>query len=460
MEEQKIPQTPEENAAVPQTPPAAEYTPAPQPQTPPEQPQTPPAAPEYRPQGGYSPYGYQPNYSQGGYTPPVYQQPSAPPQPPRRKGTGWLVTLLCVVCAVSILITAFAVALSKGWISLPQMNNSTKPLSSGGTKSTVNSNAPQIEITSTVESNNWASQAIQQVLPSTVILYVYSGSSRAGVATGVIYSQDGYIITNAHCVYNSDAGRQYDYFDVELYDGTIYENARVCGYDTSTDLAVIKVEASGLTPATFGNADDMVLGDYVVALGNISGLTWSASMGILSGLNRYGSSDDGYAIPFLQVDAAINPGNSGGPLFNAAGQVIGINSRKIILDGYENLGFAIPINAESKVIIDSLAYAGKVMGRVALGVKGQEVTTLNYEGYYISQISTSSPLYDQVAAGDIIQYVDGVRVKSYSAMRAELVKHKVGDTVTLTLLHIERRTGRETTYEVTVTLKDETEIVW
>ena len=94
-------------------------------------------------------------------------------------------------------------------------------------------------------------------------------------------------------------------------------------------------------------------------------------MGILSGLNRSTSSDDGYAIPFLQVDAAINPGNSGGPLFNAAGQVVGINSRKIVLDGYENLGFAIPINAESKVIIDSLAYAGKVMGRVALGVKGQ-----------------------------------------------------------------------------------------
>ena len=97
-------------------------------------------------------------------------------------------------------------------------------------------------------------------------------------------------------MYNSDAGRQYDYFDVELYDGTIYENARVCGYDTSTDLAVIKVEASGLTPATFGNADDMVLGDYVVARGNISGLTWSATMGILSGLNRYRSSDDGYVL--------------------------------------------------------------------------------------------------------------------------------------------------------------------
>lgn len=435
MEEQNrldTPNMPEQPA--PEAPAPAPEQPAPQPE---------PAA--YTPQGGYAPYGY-------AHT---SWQPAPEPPAPKKRGAGVLVTLLCILCAVSIAGTGIALAWAFG--NRGNDSGSSRPPVSGTTSTTVNSNAPKLDITSTVDSTSWAKEAIQKVLPSTAVLTAYQGNTLAGFASGIVYSQDGYIITNAHCVYNADRGKVYDYIDVELYDGTVYEDARVCGYDTSTDLAVIKVEAEGLTPATFGSADSLVLGDYVVAVGNAGGLAWSASMGIVSGLNRDVYEDSGYAIPCLQVDAAINPGNSGGPLINAAGQVVGINSIKIVVEGYENLAFSIPINEQSKAIIDSLAYQGRVTGRVSLGILGQSVTTLHYEGFYITNVLSMSPLRDKVAIGDIIQYVDDVRVKSFAEMRRELAKNQVGDEVKLTLLHIDRRTGRESAYDVTIRLIDASE---
>ena len=438
---QDTPYTPEQPA--PEAPAPAPEQPAPAPESPAPAAYTPP----YQPQGGYAPYGYS-------HAP--WQQPAPEPPAPKKRGAGVLVTLLCILCAVSIAGTGIALAWAFG--NRGNDSGSSRPPVSGTTSTTVNSNAPQLDITSTVDSTNWAKEAIEQVLPSTVVLSAYMGNTLAGSASGIIYSQDGYIITNAHCVYDSDRGKVYDYIDVEMYDGTVYEDAHVCGYDTSTDLAVIKVEAEGLTPATFGSADALALGDYVVAVGNAGGLSWSASMGIVSGLNRDVYEDSGYAIPCLQVDAAINPGNSGGPLINAAGQVVGINSLKIVVEGYENLAFSIPINAQSKAIIDALAYQGKVTGRVSLGIRGQTVTTLHYEGFYVGSIAAVSPLDGKVAIGDIIQYVDDVRVKSYAELRRELAKHQVGDEVTLTLLHIERRTGRESSYDVKVRLMDASDV--
>ncbi|MBR7092280.1 MAG: trypsin-like peptidase domain-containing protein, partial [Clostridia bacterium] len=398
----------------------------------------------YRPQSGYSPYGYNP-----------YQQP-APPQPPqrpKRSGANVLVAVLCIICALSVGGLALAVAFSLRQNS-PSVSTPASNPSSTASQPKVNSDAPILQLDDTVESTSWAKNAIKKVLPSTVVLEIYSGTTQAGEGSGIIYSADGYIITNAHCVYNSDTGRTYGPIDVILYDGTVYEDATVCGYDTSTDLAVIKVNATGLTPASFGNAEDLELGDFVIAIGDADGLRWSASMGIISGLNRDVYEDTGYAIPCLQVDAAINFGNSGGPLCNAAGQVVGIPSRKRVTSGAENLAFAIPINNESKAIIDSLARNGKVVGRVALGIKGSTVTTLHYEGFYISQIEENSDLKGKASVGDIIQYVNGVRVTSLAELRQELVKNKVGDTITLKLLHIDRRTSATSEYEISVKLID------
>ena len=194
--------------------------------------------------------------------------------------------------------------------------------------------------------------------------------------------------------------------------------------------------------------------DRVIALGNAGGLEWSASQGIVSGLARDVYEDTGYSIKCLQTDAAINPGNSGGPLINNQGQVVGVNSAKIAAEGYEGLGFSIPIS-EAKPIVDDLLKYGKVKGRVMLGITGTEVTTPGYEGFMINSINDDSVLQGTNAqAGDIITHVNGTRVTSYTAMRTELTKYNVGDTITLTLMRVESRTGQTVSFNVECVLAE------
>lgn len=188
----------------------------------------------------------------------------------------------------------------------------------------------------------------------------------------------------------------------------------------------------------------------MIALGNAGGLEWSASQGIISGLARDVYEDTGYSIKCLQTDAAINPGNSGGPLLNNQGQVIAVNSAKIGGEDYEGLGFSIPIN-EAKVIIDDLAKYGYVKGRVMLGITGSQVDQPGYEGFLIRSIEEGSCLAGTKAqAGDIITHVNGVRVETYAAMRSELTKYKVGETITLTLMRVDQR--QNVSFDVQCTL--------
>ncbi|MBQ4617070.1 MAG: trypsin-like peptidase domain-containing protein [Clostridia bacterium] len=274
------------------------------------------------------------------------------------------------------------------------------------------------------------------------------GLTKVSEASGIVMSEDGYIITNSHCVFDEDYLEEFGRIDVKMYDGTVYEDARIIGYDRSTDLAVIKIDATGLTPAEFGDSSALSLGDRVMTLGNSGGLSWSASQGILSGQARDVYEDTGYAIKCLQVDAVINPGSSGGPLLNAYGQVVGVNSAKIVLTGYEGLGFSIPIN-EAKTIIDDLIRHGYATGRVSLGIKGQTVTSIGYEGFIIEEIDPGSALEGTKAKeGDIITHVNGVRVMNYEEMRTELTKNKVGDTITLTLIRLDRQTRKTTEFDV------------
>ena len=164
--------------------------------------------------------------------------------------------------------------------------------------------------------------------------------------------------------------------------------------------------------------------------------------------------DTGYAIKCLQVDAVINPGSSGGPLINAYGQVVGVNSAKIVLTGYEGLGFSIPIN-EAKEVIDDLIKYGYVTGRVALGITGRTISSIGYEGFMIDDIADNSAFAGtQVRAGDIITHVDGKRVMDYAEMRAELTRHEVGDTIELTLIRLNQQTRQVHEYTVNVTLKE------
>ncbi|MBR2319693.1 MAG: trypsin-like peptidase domain-containing protein [Clostridia bacterium] len=306
---------------------------------------------------------------------------------------------------------------------------------------------------------------------STVVLTMYmdvssypyyggeTGMQEVGSASGIVWTANGYIITNCHCVIDDSTGKKFDRIDVTLYDGTVYENAQVIGADESTDLAVIKVEATDLTPAEFGDSDQLAIGSRVVAMGNAMGLSWTVTQGIVSAKARDVYEDNGYAIKCLQVDAAINSGNSGGPLLNKYGQVVGINSAKIVADGVEGLGFSIPIN-EAKVVLESLAQYGYVKGRVALGITGDSVNYGFLNGFMIVEITQDSCLKDtEAAVGDIIVGLDDVEVTDYGTLRAELAKHKVGDKVKLKLLRLSR-TYEITTLEVEVTLKEQTANEW
>ena len=377
-----------------------------------------------------------------------------PPKPPRKKKSAGVIgmTVVAIISAVC-LFTGVALTIRNydG-----KVGNTPKQESPAGDYSS--EETPTLEISNADDTAELLSvkSAIQANLNSTVSLVIYSQQSSSignifgfgtgtsddselvatGGASGIVMTADGYIITNCHCVINENTAKAYPRIDVKMYDGTVYENATIIGADQDTDLAVIKVNAKGLTPAVFGDSSTLELGDTVIALGNAGGLGWTPTRGILSGMARDVYDDTGYSIKCLQTDAAINPGNSGGPLINLYGQVIGINSAKIVSTEYESLGFAIPIN-EAKTIIDNLLKNGYVSGRVSLGITGKTVKLLNYAGFQIATIDDDSDLKNTDAkVGDIITHVDGNRVSDYSGLRTALTKHNIGDTVKLTLLRM------------------------
>ncbi len=414
--------------------------------------------PRYTAPPTYNPYGW----NQTSYQP-------MPPRPPKKKHTGLVVGIIGGVCAVVIVTLSVLLALSQQGIDLPSLDI---PGNSENNDPSDNADTPTLEITELDENTQGLSTSdiIAKNLDSTVLITIYENTTggygngfpfsqsgqqqevESGSATGIVMSEDGYIITNWHCVVNENTNEPFPRVDVTMHNGTVYERATVIGADSSTDLAVIKVDATDLRPADFGDSDALRLGDRVIALGNAGGLGWSATQGIVSGLARDVYEDTGYAIKCLQVDAAINPGNSGGPLFNAAGQVIAINSAKIVAEGYEGLGFSIPIN-EAQGIINDLLKNGYVTGRVSLGIEGSSYSDAYYQGFLIYTIGEDSPLKNTDAQkGDLITEVDGQTVEDYAQLRSALAQHKVGDTITLTLLRSTNR--RVESFTITVTLAE------
>lgn len=417
-----------------------------------------------------------------GNEPPASPTPPVPPAssygwnptpyapPPKKRGSGTAVAvILGAVCVVILGVLAFLLVMAQNTGKSDTQNgtSTTQPTTTNATVSRDPNDLPTLTIPEENEVSEGLStrQIVSDNLDSTVLLTIYtktaSGSfgqagteqeTAAGFASGFVLSEDGYIATNWHCVINENTNEPYARVDVTMYDGTVYQNAVLVGADSSTDLAVIKVDATGLQAAKLGNSDALQLGDRVIALGNAGGLGFSATEGILSGLARDVYEDTGYAIKCFQVDAAINPGNSGGPLFNAMGQVIAVNSAKIVAEGYEGLGFSIPIN-EAVKIFDDLMKHGYVTGRVALGVTGRSYDDGYYAGFLIYSVEEGSPLKDTgVQQGDLITAINDTAVTNYSALRSALSQHKVGDTVKVTLM---RATNRHVeSFEVEIVLTE------
>lgn len=252
----------------------------------------------------------------------------------------------------------------------------------------------------------------------------------AGEGSGIIATSDGYIITNAHVVDGADA------LKVVLHDGTTYD-AKLIGSDTLSDLALLKIEASDLTAAEFGDSGALEVAEQVMAVGNPGGMSFQSSVtiGYISGLNRQVTSEDGTTMNFIQTDAAINPGNSGGALVNMYGQVIGINTAKISNTNYEGLGFAIPIS-DARSIINSLKENGKVQ-RPALGITGafiDETEAVYYNmapGMYVQSVTNTVLAQAGLKQGDVITAINETKVTASGTISSVIKDMQPGDTVTL-----------------------------
>ena len=271
--------------------------------------------------------------------------------------------------------------------------------------------------------------------------------------TGIVLTDDGYILTNAHVVEGTCRAK------ITLWDDSEYD-ALLVGYDSRSDIAVLKIEASGLTPAEFCDSSTLTVGDSVVALGNPLGEQFRSTMtdGIISGIDR-DISYNGTTLTLIQTSAPINEGNSGGPLLNQYGQVVGITNMKMSASYYgsasiEGVGFAIPSHT-IKEMADALLTKGQVTGRPALGITVGPIPTgaadhYNLpEGLYVSAVAGGSDCAAKgVQAGDILLAVDGETVTETKQVTEHIKDMDVGDTLVLTLW----RDG--STFDVTVALVD------
>lgn len=270
------------------------------------------------------------------------------------------------------------------------------------------------------------------VTKTTVFLEQYVTS---GAGSGVVFSKEGLIVTNHHVIEGADE------IKVRLASGEEYI-AELIASDAQTDLAVLRIDADNLQPAVLGDSDTLNVGESVLAIGNpLGSLGGTVTEGILSATDR-DITIDGQSMTLLQTSAAINPGNSGGGLFNSRGELIGIVNAKSSGSDIEGLGFAIPINIAKSVVSD-LVEKGKVSGRLTLGIKYYEISSItqamqhgvNTLGLLVSEVTpNSNAAAAGIQANDIIIEADGQQITTSDDLKSALSSHKVGDTMTFTVV--------------------------
>ena len=339
----------------------------------------------------------------------------------RNTNVGLIVGILCAMVVVSIISSALTYSLmSKGQMQLVGANNTTYTV-----ENVENPVVAVAEITG------------PSVVGVSVTFYEQSfwGELAEGEAegSGVIYSEDGYIITNYHVIQEA-VNSSNSAVKVTLANKEEYE-AKIVGADETTDLALLKIEATGLTPAKFADSDKINVGEYAIAIGNPLGKEFAGSVtvGYISAVNRTITAD-GRTYNVIQTDAAINPGNSGGALVNSKGEVVGINTVKISDESVEGLGFAIPSNYALK-IIEELKENGKIV-RPYIGIYGidldKTLASRNnlVEGVYIYKISANSPAQELgLQRGDVIVEFDGQKVLTINEINTIKNEKNIGDKV-------------------------------
>ena len=298
-----------------------------------------------------------------------------------------------------------------------------------------NENSVVAITTGSVSTDSWARQYVTE-----------------GAGSGIVYSKDGYILTNNHVIDGAST------IEVTLHDGTTYD-ATLVSTDEQSDVAVLKIDADNLTPVTLGDSSELNVGDLAVAIGNPLGtLAGTATDGIISGLERE-ITLEGKSMTLLQISASINPGNSGGGVFDQYGNLIGLVVAKSSGSDVEGLGFAIPVNTV-KEVADSLIENGYVEGRPAAGLTIIDLTSaseamkygVDVTGVYIKEVTGENAEKAGLQAGDLIYMIDGEKVTSSDMLVRRIQEHEVGDKVKLTIVRNDQM------QEIEVTLQDSNEV--
>ena len=333
-------------------------------------------------------------------------------------------------------------------------------------------NSGYVSQTSLSNYSDTAIYAANKVLPSIVgikveysvnsLMSMFGGvqnSTATATGSGIIISEDGYILTNNHVVSSSSSESYYSVSEatkltVTLFnDETEYE-AKVVGTDEQTDLAVIKIDKTGLPKAEFADSDSIKVGEFAMAVGNPLGMESSITCGVISAVNRKITDTDGKSYTLIQTDAAINAGNSGGALVNSQGQVIGVNTLKLQGEGIEGMGFAIPINSTEDITSQLIEYS-KVR-RPYIGITGMDLDEKTAKannlvvGIYVKAIDDFSAAEKAgIKIGDVIVEADGKKVSTMDELTEIKNSHQIGDEMKIKV----NRDGEER--ELTVKLEEQ-----
>lgn len=312
--------------------------------------------------------------------------------------------------------------------------------------STYDNTDNQIDIT---DYSNTSIAVAEKALPSVVgikvtyqISSIFGSSTGEATGSGIIISEDGYIVTNNHVVASESSSyyaiQEATGISIKLYNDDKTYEAKIIGTDEYTDLAVLKIEKTGLTPATIGDSSKVKVGEFVMAVGNPLGMDYSVTTGVVSAIEREVQSD-GNVYSAIQTDAAINSGNSGGALVNSAGEVIGINTLKLAGTGIEGVGFAIPISSTTSII--SQLIENKTVVRPYIGITGSAIDEYDAQRYnlpqgvYVESVGEDSPASKAgLQKADIITKIEGKEVTTVDQLNRIKYNYNVGDKVKLTVI--------------------------
>lgn len=342
------------------------------------------------------------------------------------------------------LVTGIVTSAATTYLYINKVEQKTESSVDSNKSETVTNNSTKYEITQVenpvVAIADVAGKSVVGVTVRSVSNTVFGGTSTSdSEGSGIIYTADGYIVTNYHVIENAISNQSISKVYVTLPNSDEEIEASIIGADSVTDIAVIKIQKEGLSAATFDDSNNLKVGELVVAIGNPLGreLAGSITVGYVSALNRTLTSN-GRTYKLLQTDAAINPGNSGGALVSSSGKVIGINTVKIGATDVEGIGFAIPSNI-AKPIVDELIKNGKIV-RPYIGISGislDDNMAKRYnlvKGVYVAKIESSSSAYNSgIKVGDVIVKIDDKEITTIEELNEIKNSKNVGDTVKITV---------------------------